>query len=166
MTFHAFLFLVASGASITRPTLSNFFFLLVHQTSFLADFPFCLFLRTFQLSQDVLVSLFSSHVQRRLPGFYIFYLRVIFLCQLLETLFCLISLLCMRFQAFTSWKKAFFCTITPLNQLNISNQQLIWAAPEPQLEDLKSGSKSASKKLPWFLQLVETVSSGCNPWCS
>ena len=43
-------------------------------------FPCCVFLRSLQLSQDVLVLLFSSHDQRRLFGIYIFYLQMI-LCQ-------------------------------------------------------------------------------------
>ena len=39
--------------------------LLVHPTSFLVVFPSCVFLQSFQLSQDVLVSLFSSGGQKK-----------------------------------------------------------------------------------------------------
>ena len=43
--------------------------------------------QSFQLSQDVIVSVSSSHGQKRLFGVYVFYLLLILLCQLLVTLF-------------------------------------------------------------------------------
>ena len=76
--------------------------LLILPTSFHAVFPCCTFLQSFQLSQDVLVSLLSLHGQKRLLGIYVFYLRVILLCGLLVTLFHLVSLQSMRFIVFFS----------------------------------------------------------------
>ena len=71
MTFNTSLALFGFSASVTSPTLSHF----VSQS--------------FQLSQEVLVTLFSSHERKKLPDIYIFYLSFILLCQLLLML-CLI----------------------------------------------------------------------------
>ena len=86
--FLAFLSLVAFSASVTLLTLSHF---LSASNIFSRSFPSYVFLQSFQLSQDVILSLFSSHSQKRCLGAYIFYLQVI-LCQLLINLFRLISL--------------------------------------------------------------------------
>ena len=55
--------------------LSLFLFLVTlgHPTSFHAVFMCCVFFWSFQFSQDILVSLFSSHDQKRLPGVNVFY---------------------------------------------------------------------------------------------
>ena len=74
--------------------------LLVHTKSFLLAFPCCIFLRSFQFSQDVLVSPFSSLGPKRLLGIYVFFLWIIFcMCQILVTPFC--SKQSMRIVAFS-----------------------------------------------------------------
>ena len=62
MTFHTSLFLVAFSASVTRPTLSRF---VSPSNIFYSAFLCCVFLQSFQLSKDVLVSLLSRHVRKK-----------------------------------------------------------------------------------------------------
>ena len=62
ITFHISLSLFIFSASVTHPTFSHF---LSRSNIFSCCFPL---LQSFQLSQDILVSLFSSCVQKRLPG--------------------------------------------------------------------------------------------------
>ena len=103
MTFHASLSLVAFSVFVTRPTLSlfvspsNICFSLLH-------FPSTIF-----SSHEMFLFLFSSHGHKRLLGVYVVCLRVILLCRLLIKLFCLISLQCIRFVAFT--KEPHFCCL-------------------------------------------------------
>ena len=98
MTFHVSQSLVAFSSPVTCPSFSHF----VSQFNiFPRCFPLLIFLRSFQLSQDVLVSLLSSHGQMRLPGIYVFFLFMSDLvCWLQVTLFSLISLQSIRFVAF------------------------------------------------------------------
>ena len=77
-------------ASLSLITCHN----LIHFVSLSIIFSGYLYLlcQSFQLSQDVLVSVSSSHGQKRLFGVYVFYLWLILLCRLVVTLFWLISL--------------------------------------------------------------------------
>ena len=91
MTFHESLSLVAFNAFVTLPTLSHF---ISPCNIFSGCFPL-----SFQLPQDVFISLFSSHGQKRLLGVYVFYLWMILLCGVLATPFPWISL-----QSMSWWK--------------------------------------------------------------
>ena len=72
--------------------------LLVHPTSFHAVFPCCVFLRSFQLSQYILVSLSSLHDQKRLLGVHagILLMSDFAVSDSCTSVYCLISLQSMR----------------------------------------------------------------------
>ena len=84
MTFHASLSLVVFNDSVTRTTSNHF---VSTSNTFSCWFPFCVFPGPFQLSQDVLVSLFSSHGQKRLFGAFLYSFYESSCCSVLVILF-------------------------------------------------------------------------------
>ena len=108
--FHASQSLIDFSASVTHPTYSHF--ISPSNISFHCCFP--VFLQSFQLSQDVLVCLFSSHGQKRLPCVNVFYLWVILFSTSYNILLYLISLQSMRFSIGNTFLLPPVCFVTVL----------------------------------------------------
>ena len=100
------------NASVTRPSFSP-------STIFSRCFSCCDFYRSYRLVQDVHVSLFSHVAGKKVPWRNVVYRWVIWLCQLLVTLFHLIFLEFMISIAFCFTPAHSFPLILPNNKKNV-----------------------------------------------